>query len=387
MKAVVENVIISAENLRSYKIFIFLLIILKFPIRKDHQEGSKLHQLFQQDLALCPECFQHEIKECLRIENEIEFTEGFEDSLNIMFGVRQTRYGIYNSTRTVIKYLFNDYKGIYGIIKSNRSTMREELIDQLFDSSRIEGLQMCSRTILDNLFGRNSLSNIVHLNVDAQPLILPILYKHHFPVPKVLQTCGFTIYESYEGRSLTKFYNSPFDTRLQITIQLLRGVLNFTEGFNGFKIYLTDLNPDNIVYNPETNKLTFVDLDDIIIVDSKENTVESHRHEMIECDGCFAYSQQSICAAKSSDINLFAACQFLLEDLKRDKTKGFLYPDSEDILEEFRVIYEILSDCVDCKGEQCESRFDLVNELIEIFEEVRDEDIPTTPTYDFAIYY
>lgn len=350
------------EKLLSYKFLIFIIIIFKFPINKEHQESSKLAQLFQKDLHLCKECFEDQIKACLGIENQIVFTEGFEDSLNIMFGFRHTRYGTFKGKKTVIKYLGNDVKGVERILKSNDS----ELFDNLFDTTRIEGLQMCSKTVFYKVFKTKTLSNLVYLNVDAQPLILPILHHHKLPVPKLFQTCGFTIYESYEGNRLTNFYYSPFKTRLQIAVQLLQGALQFTAGFDGFRVYLTDLNPDNIVYNPETNKLTFVDLDDIILVDSEENTVESHRHEMIECDGCFAYSQQSICAAKSSDINLFAACQFLREDLKRDKTKGFLHPVPDDILEDFPELLEVLDYCVDCREGECSSRFDVVNELIDI---------------------
>lgn len=358
------------EKLISYKFLIFLIFTFKFPINKEHQESSKLTQLFQQDLQFCKECFEAQIGTCLGIENQIVFTEGFEDSLNIMFGVRQTRYGIYKDTKTVIKYLGSDLKGVDRILRSNDSLMMSQLIDQLFDSSRIEGLQMCSKTVFDKLFKTNTLLNLVYLNVDAQPLILPILYHHNLPVPKLFEACGFTIYETYEGISLTKLYDSPFKTRLQVATQLLKGALTFTEGFDSFRVYLTDLNPDNIVYNPETSKLTFVDLDDIILVDSEENTFESHRHEMIECDGCFAYSQQSICAAKSSDINLFAACQFLREDLKRDKSKGFLHPVPDDISQDFPELFEVLDYCVDCKEWECSSRFDVVSELIDIFNSI-----------------
>lgn len=358
------------EKLLSYKFLIFVIIIFRFPINKEHQENSKLAQLFQKDLQLCKECFEDQIKECFGIENQIVFTEGFEDSLNIMFGVRQTRYGTFkDNNKTVIKYLGNDLKGLDSILQHNESLI-SELFDKLFDSSRIEGLQMCSKTVFDKVFKTKTLSNLVYLNVDAQPLILPILHKHNLPVPKVFQTCGFTIFESYEGKSLTKFFYSPFKTRLQIAVQLLQAALQFTAGFDSFRVYLTDLNPDNIVYNPETKKLTFVDLDDIILVDSEENTIESHRHEMIECDGCFAYSQQSICAAKSSDINLFSACQFLREDLKGDKSKGFLHPIPEDILQDFPEMLEVLDYCIDCREGECSRRFDVVSELIDILNSI-----------------
>lgn len=78
------------------------------------------------------------------------------------------------------------------------------------------------------------------------------------------------------------------------------------------RIYFTDATPDNIVVDEGTSEITFVDLDDVFVVDSTTfvDRETIHRHEKIDCDGmCFAYVPEELCSYHLSDINLFAICQ------------------------------------------------------------------------------
>lgn len=77
------------------------------------------------------------------------------------------------------------------------------------------------------------------------------------------------------------------------------------------RIYLTDATPDNIVVDETTLRLTFVDLDGLIIVDSHHvtHTNDINRHEQIDCDSCFAFIPNELCSYHLSDINLFSVCQ------------------------------------------------------------------------------
>lgn len=63
--------------------------------------------------------------------------------------------------------------------------------------------------------------------------------------------------------------------------------------------------------SPNEIKVAFVDLNNVIILDShsKRLNQQKHTHARIDCDGCFAYVQEDICTHQSSDINLFAVCQ------------------------------------------------------------------------------
>lgn len=94
--------------------------------------------------------------------------------------------------------------------------------------------------------------------------------------------------------------------------------IGFSFIFFYFRIYLTDASPDNIVVSKETLKISFIDLDNVIVVDSTayngsshapEPWKTTHKHEKIDCDGCFAYVPEELCSHHLSDINIFAVCQ------------------------------------------------------------------------------
>lgn len=76
------------------------------------------------------------------------------------------------------------------------------------------------------------------------------------------------------------------------------------------RIYFTDATPDNIVVNESTLRLTIVDLDSLLIVDSHRipNSIVN-RHEQIDCEHCFAFIPDELCSYQLSDINLFSVCQ------------------------------------------------------------------------------
>lgn len=88
------------------------------------------------------------------------------------------------------------------------------------------------------------------------------------------------------------------------------------------RIYLTDATPDNIVVDATTFDVTFIDLDNLFLVDSEilTNNGITHRHEKIDCDGmCFAYVPEELCSYHLSDINLFAICQVVISTIRSIK--------------------------------------------------------------------
>lgn len=78
---------------------------------------------------------------------------------------------------------------------------------------------------------------------------------------------------------------------------------------------------DNIVVNSENLKVTFVDLDDVVIIEGDRTPFQKvtdparkaawskvHRYERIPCDRCFAYVPQELQEHYISDINLYSIC-------------------------------------------------------------------------------
>lgn len=165
------------------------------------------------------------------------------------------------------------------------------------------------------------------------------------------------------------------------------------------RIYLTDLTGDNIVVDEQTLNVAFIDLDNVVVVDSnpqyhhlpatetllKWDTI--HVHEKIECDGCFAYVPNDMCSHHLSDLNIFAVCQvkmlpnttqqlhhykkksfflqLLLEDLNGNVENGFLHSVPDQILFEKPSLIEILLNCYDCQSTaKCNSRFDTIEPIV-----------------------
>lgn len=167
-------------------------------------------------------------------------------------------------------------------------------------------------------------------------------------------------------------------TRLTIARNVLQGALAMTEGFRGFRIYLTDATRDNIAVDEETLAITFIDLDDVIVqhedllMGNGKEAQPIHVHQKVDCDNCFAYSTNAICAAPVSDINVFTICQLLLEDLRDNPKGGFLYMDPRLIApfpqswkDRWSRVTDMLRSCVYCdnSSQPCQ-RFDLARDLV-----------------------
>lgn len=128
------------------------------------------------------------------------------------------------------------------------------------------------------------------------------------------------------------------------TFYLLYAFIFSTENLNFheyYRVYFTDATPDNFVVNRSTLRLTFVDLDSLLIVDSHIITQTNiiNRHEQIDCDHCFAFIPDELCSYQLSDINLFSVCQVCLACVpyKKLKLENYIYVFLSDI--SFRYSY------------------------------------------------
>ncbi|XP_055838351.1 uncharacterized protein LOC129906567 [Episyrphus balteatus] len=356
------------------KVLLLLIFILRYLIDKDNQEFIKFESHILNDIESCPKCFANQSSFCKRVQLEYEFDENLTNNLNILFGVRQNR--VLNdknnaSKKVFAKYLAKNFDFSHYKEHKNEMELVKKLSQRFFNETRLEGMQYCPESTVKrflDVFTKNhtELKIWMHMNVNIQPIILPYMHSLGFPVPETYATCGFTIFQSVDGVPLTDLYSSDFIIKLQIARQLLVGALKFSEGFNGFRIYITDLNKDNVVYNLLENKISFVDLDTIFIVDGQQNSKSIHKHKFLECYDCFAFSPSEICSSGQSDVNIFSVCQLLRENLLQDRTKGFLYP----IPDEFSQLEQMLFECVYCMDGTCENRYRIAVEMIKNIEEI-----------------
>lgn len=301
----------------------------------------------------------------------------------------QRKTQIFRSKITGNKIMGKSYPKSYKIIRAlnfplNREYLRKEYLAQVVGSD----LHICPHGSIQqfvNFFTTHSDYNetTVWLLMLTNPQLLlhPYLEHHGFPVPQLFGICGLTIFQEHVGPTLQHFYKANFEIKLRIAKQLLESALKFTNGFEGYRMYITDLTADNLIYNEESDKLFFIDLNTAFIVDSKDTIHKDgiDQHENIECDDCFAFVPDRLCSYGISDVNLLESCLFLRENLKRDRTSGFLKPIPADITAKYPNLEMLLDSCVNgvIKTETGSveemSRFLTTLKLIELFSDILNE--------------
>ncbi|XP_062560553.1 uncharacterized protein LOC134224916 [Armigeres subalbatus] len=377
-------------------IAIFLSVITKYEPAEKKSSLQLLTQQCRYDTeVLCPGCFSASIN-CDFFENFLTL-DGNELLEGIMHCINQhgVRYGTLNDNkqRVVIRNLNKDgavralsdeicdeigTSGTEECRLKNEEPYLRALRRRVLDENLVEGAVICPsdeevlRRLLLEIDG-HELSKMLLLKVNVQPLLLKMLHERGFPVPKLVFQGGFTVVETYEGQSLVNFYDNSLNVRLMIANELIKASLKFTNGYNGFRFYLTDMSLDNIVVrilSSKEVKLSFVDLNNVIILDSHNRRLNphAHTHSRIDCDGCFAYVQNDICSYEKSDINLYAVCQLLLEDLNGDSSRGFLHnlDDNPNLV----TIQSLLQNCVYCSPPHCENRQAILQRIQTIIRDV-----------------
>lgn len=376
----------SSTRQFSHTRFIFLLIIVLNTLdTKDHTTQPQLihRKHFEQDLKYCPKCFESQIQNCNKFFQNIKPDDTF--SINQLLNFLPAKpcnkrnnqlIKLQTSNEKLIaKYFFNKNQKL-----KNSNDIAEIKINFLMQQEQLQGMQFLPLKSVDK-FTENlkkfhtNLTNIAiwqYMINNIQLLILPILEQHKFPIPSNYAICGFSLYQQFIGQDLYNFFKADFLQKLEISKQLLESALKFSYGFDNYRLYITDLTADNIVYDSVHKKLYYIDLDTIFIVDSTKVKYKSliHKHDYIECPGCFAYSADDIASYNISDINIYSTCQFLREDLFKDHTKGFLYPIPQEILKTYPKFKQLLNKCVDCTGNLCLERFTVAKDLIELFKEI-----------------
>uniref|UniRef100_A0A1A9ZHT2 PIP49_C domain-containing protein n=1 Tax=Glossina pallidipes TaxID=7398 RepID=A0A1A9ZHT2_GLOPL len=337
------------------------------------------YQYIGEDSELCKDCFRSQLKGCEKFYESIMgqdlSLQSILDVLPKMPSKRNIRWlTMQNTERVVCKYLrYRNQK------KHLHHATVQKLRDELLHSRGPNAWQYCPIDDIESFLSQ--LKTYLNLKLETlwlyaltniDLLLKPLLYDLNFPVPRTWHTCGFTLIEDNAGQSLHYFYGENFFQKLEIAKQLLEACLQFSNGFANYRLYITDLTADNIVYDVTKSKLYLIDLDTIFIVDSSKaeyyNSV--HRYEYEICEGCFSYQPLDICNYNISDVNIFLACQFLTEDLYQRKTGGFLYPIPQSIQERYPNLEKLLNQCVQCTHSNCHNRFDSAQNTINLIKEI-----------------
>lgn len=342
-------------------------------------EPYMLHRKhYENDLRYCETCFHKQIPYCQELFNGIEALEDF--SLRQLLALVPEKWC--KRQNQLLKLRNSKYQLIakyYPLteIKPQTTELKNRVLSKI---ENLQGLQYVPVTTLEQFIytlqvyhpNLTPVTIWLYMLANVELVIVQLLYELHFPVPFVYTSCGFTLFQANEGEDLNQFFTADFQLKAMIAQQLLQGAIQFSYGFNNYRLYITDLTADNVVYNKQLNKLSFIDLDTILIVDSTQASYKStlHKYEYIECKGCFAYSIEDIAAYNISDLNIFSACQFLREDLYKDITKGFLYPLPLSIMKSYPSLKLLIDQCVDCPSNLCQHRFIVAEQLIAVLKQI-----------------
>ncbi|XP_019767142.2 divergent protein kinase domain 2A isoform X1 [Dendroctonus ponderosae] len=200
-----------------------------------------------------------------------------------------------------------------------KAIKQEDLVTLLSDNRR--HFHTCNRATAQQLIqaipSKNSkeLANLwTLLNVNVEPLLLEVFRKEHkWPVPHFFGYCGRLAVEENCGVPLNEVQLLHWNHRAHIALQLLQAADKFTSGHEEFRLYLTDVSPDNVAVNLQDFSVAFVDLEHGILqgIHSDQPATLAHYTQYMPEEE-FAFFSDSVCASRISDHNIYAVCRLFL---------------------------------------------------------------------------
>ncbi|XP_050298348.1 divergent protein kinase domain 2A-like isoform X2 [Anthonomus grandis grandis] len=163
---------------------------------------------------------------------------------------------------------------------------------------------------LQEFNGKNRKNLWTIININAEPLLLELFNHKYFAVPRLIGYCGRAVIEQHSGNPLNSIENFDWYKRAKVAKQLLKAAEQFTFGHAKFRLYLTDISPDNIAISDDL-VVTFVDLGHGILIDKSSVISGSHYTEPFNDDE-YGFSRQEVCGSAISDHNVYAVCKLLL---------------------------------------------------------------------------
>ncbi|XP_052861828.1 uncharacterized protein LOC128268686 [Anopheles cruzii] len=390
---------------------LFVIVVWKYAEREDTPSSGPLESICEYDVKqLCPECFT-DTSVCRGIGDIFKPQDGsWSSRINSLFAAHSTTLGTLGKTNTLavmkrlnrretIEQLSREFcatdANTYSVSATHRCAWSRSgtlkaasafVTDSILDKRRVEGCIFCPPNTKHLSLQRflsmieptaTELWKLLVVRANAEPLILKLLSQQQrsFPVPTLLHSFGFSIIESFDGEPLNNFYDHQPSVRMMIARELIKAAFRFTEGAAGFRFYLTDLSPDNVAIklteDSKTVSVSLVDLDNIIVLDSLADGFSSNRHHVhgkIECDGCFAYVQDDVCGHRSSDLNYFAVCQLLHENLNGNAEVGLLHL-ADEVTDAAQILHELLDECVHCQPPSCRNRSIILEEMLNVLDQ------------------
>ncbi|XP_063915941.1 divergent protein kinase domain 2A isoform X1 [Zophobas morio] len=322
------------------------------------------------DSIKCPFCYGIDL--CKDVDDKrITLTyKSFGDVFYNLFSVKNLYFAEYGDKRVVLKKL--GHKEELDRIRRTH-VAQDDVLNFMKSDDGVRSFRPCSKetakTFLNEMSSNFDLDQIwTILQVNVEPLILTLLSNQAWPVPKLYGRCGFLIIEQYCGLPLNHFQTSPWHVRAYLALQLLEAAIHFTHKHHDFRLYLTDISPDNIAVD-DNFTLYFVDLENVILKQKLEDNKMIHYSEYF-ADEDFVYSEEEVCQSPISDHNVYAVCRLLLSrrapwPMMRN---GLLHSPPPGVTTLHSELFSLVEECVDSKVKL--NRFYIAEELIRLLKGV-----------------
>lgn len=264
----------------------------------------------------CPFCYGNNFCNELKIHTYLDYSNGWYLLFNFI-SVKNVYFSKYKQQKIVIKKLAQKSRFLKlnkDILQIKGKLVNEDIIKLLGKNSN--QFQVCdsetSNLLLSSLNSQNINNIWTIFKINPEPILLELFKQESkWPVPRFYGACGRCIIVENGGIPLGELESLNWYDRAYISYQLLELAEQFTFGHDLFRLYLTDISPDNIVVNMDNLKVKFVDLEHGIL--KKKNSVDiSHHYSNHVYDEDYAFSVIEICNKDVSDHNIYSVCHLLL---------------------------------------------------------------------------
>lgn len=193
----------------------------------------------------------------------------------------------------------------------------------------------CGDQILDkelaeesaNTLDESNISNQLFLTLlNPEPLLAKMLPTSAY-WPKFLGACGrLAVFEDM-GEPLKNYASSPWRKRAELSFHLIRLAMLLTENELGLSFYLTDWAPENFAVTTDTMKVSLVDLEHLIVVNTSRlwaERADPHISDNWGSSTSLSFSPNSLCEHSSSDHNYLGLCGIILANSSMSSFRGGL---------------------------------------------------------------
>ncbi|KAG1678568.1 Deleted in autism protein 1 [Nymphon striatum] len=202
----------------------------------------------------------------------------------------------------------------------------------------------------DRLDALSEFVTMLHLN--PEPLIIQSFpAQNGWPFPHYYGACGRIIVEENGGKPLSDYLYASWNTRVQLSYQLMKIAEKLTNNQLNLSLYMTDVNLNNFAVSPEGH-LTLIDAENIIVVDKQKNWKDQPAtwnitltNQDLGCIDCLSYSVEDLCSYQVSDHNYYAICRGILgRNSYYAGSEGFLHNIPESV-EQTTKLSLLLEEC------------------------------------------